>query len=70
MGTNAALIPNSGTIHDIKTGRDVKLSNVEVIAKLLRLELDLQTASWSPIRQVGKQKNPANCRVLMVVEDC
>lgn len=40
----AAGIPNSGTIRDIESGRDAKLSNVEAIAKVLGLKLELQSA--------------------------
>lgn len=39
----AAGIPNSGTIRDIEAGRDAKLSNVEAVAKVLGLRLELQT---------------------------
>ena len=40
----AACIPNSGTIRDIESGKDAKLSNVEAIAKVLGLKLELQSA--------------------------
>jgi ribosome-binding protein aMBF1 (putative translation factor) len=40
----AASIPNSGTIRDIESGRDAKLSNIEAIAKVLGLKLELQSA--------------------------
>jgi len=39
----AACIPNSGTIRDIESGKDAKLSNVEAIAKVLGLKLELQS---------------------------
>ncbi len=38
----AAGVPNSGTIRDIEAGRDAKLSNVEAIAKVLGLRLELE----------------------------
>jgi hypothetical protein len=34
-------IPNSATVRDIETGRDAKLSNVQAIAKVLGLRLEL-----------------------------
>jgi len=40
----AASIPNSGTIRDIESGKDAKLSNVEAIASVLGLKLELQSA--------------------------
>jgi DNA-binding XRE family transcriptional regulator len=40
----AAGIPNSGTIRDIESGRDAKLSNVEAVAKVLGLKLELKSA--------------------------
>jgi len=39
----AACIPNSGTIRDIESGKDAKLSTVEAIAKVLGLKLELQS---------------------------
>ncbi len=38
----AAGIPNSGTIRDIEASRDAKLSNIEAVAKVLGLRLELQ----------------------------
>ena len=38
----AAGIPNSGTIRDIEAGKDAKLSNIEAVAKVLGLRLELQ----------------------------
>jgi ribosome-binding protein aMBF1 (putative translation factor) len=40
----AAGIPNSGTIRDIESGKDAKLSNLEAIAKVLGLKLELRSA--------------------------
>jgi ribosome-binding protein aMBF1 (putative translation factor) len=40
----AAGIPNSGTIRDIEAGNDAKLSNLEAIAKVLGLKLELKSA--------------------------
>ncbi len=37
----SAGIPNSGTIRDMEAGSDAKLSNVEAVAKVLGLRLDL-----------------------------
>lgn len=37
----AAGIPNSGTIRDIEAGRDAKLSNIEAVARVLGLRLEL-----------------------------
>lgn len=34
-------IPNQGTIRDIEQGKDVKLSNLQAVAKALGLELEL-----------------------------
>jgi transcriptional regulator with XRE-family HTH domain len=34
-------IPNSNTVRDIKYGRDVQLSNVQAVAKVLGLRLEL-----------------------------
>jgi len=39
----AAGVPNSGTIRSIEAGRDAKLSNVEAIAKVLGLRLELES---------------------------
>jgi len=41
---HAAGIPNQSTIRDIEQGKDVKLSNLEALAKALGLELDLVPA--------------------------
>ncbi len=40
----AAGIPNSNTVKDVEYGRDAKLSNIEAIAKVLRLKLELVEA--------------------------
>lgn len=40
----AAGVPNSGTIRDIEAGNDAKLSNIEAIAKVLGLRLELEPA--------------------------
>ena len=40
----AASIPNSGTIRDIESGKDAKLSNIEAIANVLGLKLEWQSA--------------------------
>jgi hypothetical protein len=37
-------IPNQGTIRDIELGKDVKLSNLQAVAKALGLELELVAA--------------------------
>jgi ribosome-binding protein aMBF1 (putative translation factor) len=37
----AAGIPNQATIRDIEQGKDVKLSNLQAVAKVLGLKLDL-----------------------------
>jgi hypothetical protein len=37
-------IPNQGTIRDIEQGKDVKLSNLQAVAKALKLELELVPA--------------------------
>jgi DNA-binding XRE family transcriptional regulator len=37
----AAGIPNQATIRDIEQGKDVKLSNLHAVAKVLGLKLDL-----------------------------
>lgn len=37
-------IPNSNTVRDIESGRDVKLSNIEAVAKVLGMKLELTTA--------------------------
>ena len=37
----AAKIPNSGTIRDIEAGNDAKLSNIEAIAAVLGMKLEL-----------------------------
>ena len=37
-------IPNSNTVKDIEYGRDAKLSNIETIAKVLGLKLELVEA--------------------------
>ena len=37
-------IPNSNTVKDVEYGRDAKLSNIEAIAKVLRLKLELVDA--------------------------
>jgi ribosome biogenesis protein Tsr3 len=37
-------IPNSNTVKDVEYGRDAKLSNIEAIAKVLRLKLELVEA--------------------------
>jgi hypothetical protein len=37
-------IPNSNTVKDIEYGRDVKLSNIEAVAKVLGLKLELVEA--------------------------
>ena len=34
-------IPNSNTVKDVEYGRDAKLSNIEAIAKVLGLKLEL-----------------------------
>src|SRR5437870_1033334 len=34
-------IPNQGTIRDIEQGKDVKMSNLQAVAKALGLELEL-----------------------------
>ena len=34
-------VPNAGTVRDIEYGRDAKLSNVEAVAEVLGLQLDL-----------------------------
>jgi hypothetical protein len=39
-----ANIPNQGTIRDIEQGKDVKLSNLEAVAKALGLALELVPA--------------------------
>jgi hypothetical protein len=36
-------IPNSNTVKDVEYGRDAKLSNIEAIAKVLGLKLELVT---------------------------
>lgn len=41
----AAGIPNSGTIRDIEQGRDVRLSSLQAVAKVLGLQLDLVEAT-------------------------
>lgn len=38
----AAGVPNSGTIRDIEAGHDAKLSNIEAIARVLGLRLELE----------------------------
>jgi hypothetical protein len=38
-------IANSNTVRDIEYGRDAKLSNVEAVAKALRLRLELVAAN-------------------------
>lgn len=37
-------IPNQGTIRDIEQGKDVRLSNLQAVAKALKLELELVPA--------------------------
>ena len=37
-------IPNSNTVKDVEYGRDAKLSNIEAIAKVLGLKLELVDA--------------------------
>jgi DNA-binding XRE family transcriptional regulator len=37
----AAGVPNQATIRDIEQGKDVKLSNLQAVAKALGLELEL-----------------------------
>lgn len=37
-------IPNSNTVRDIESGHDVKLSNIEAVAKVLGMKLELTTA--------------------------
>src|SRR5215211_6737272 len=37
-------IPNQGTIRDLEQGKDVKLSNLQAVAKALNLELELVPA--------------------------
>jgi len=37
-------IPNSNTVKDVEYGRDAKLSNIEAIAKVLGLKLELVQA--------------------------
>ncbi len=37
-------IPNSNTVKDVEYGRDAKLSNIEAIAKVLGLKLELVEA--------------------------
>ena len=37
-------IPNSNTVKDIEYGRDAKLSNIEAVAKVLGLKLELVEA--------------------------
>ena len=37
----AAGIPNQATIRDIEQGKDVKLSNLQAVANVLRLKLEL-----------------------------
>ena len=39
----AAGIPNSGTIRDMEAGQDAKLSNVQAVAEVLGLRLELHT---------------------------
>lgn len=39
----AAGIPNSGTIRDMEAGADAKLSNVQAVAAVLGLRLELHT---------------------------
>lgn len=39
----AAGIPNSGTIRDMEAGADAKLSNVQAVATVLGLRLELHT---------------------------
>ena len=41
----AAGIPNSGTVRDIERGKDAQMSNVEKVAAVLGLELELREAS-------------------------
>ena len=41
----AAGIPNSGTVRDIERGQDAQISNVEKIAAVLGLQLELRDAS-------------------------
>jgi DNA-binding XRE family transcriptional regulator len=41
----AAGIPNQATIRDIEQGKDVKLSNLQAVAKVLGLELELVPTS-------------------------
>lgn len=41
----AAGIPNQATIRDIEQGKDVKLSNLQAVAKALGLELELVPAN-------------------------
>ena len=38
-------IPNQATIRDIEQGKDVKLSNLQVVAEALGLELELVSAN-------------------------
>jgi hypothetical protein len=38
-------IPNQATIRDIEQGKDVKLSNLQAVAKVLGLELELVASS-------------------------
>jgi hypothetical protein len=38
-------IPNQGTIRDIEQGKDVRLSNLQAVAKALKLELELVPVS-------------------------
>ena len=40
----AAGIPNQNTVRDIEYGRDVNLSNLEAVAEVLGLRLELVTA--------------------------
>jgi hypothetical protein len=37
--------PNQATIRDLERGKDVKLSNLQAVAKALKLELELVPAS-------------------------
>ena len=44
----AAGIPNSGTIRDMEAGADAKLSNVQAVAAVLGLRLELHTVEGQP----------------------
>lgn len=45
----AAGIPNSGTIRDMEAGQDAKLSNVQAVAEVLGLRLELHAVEGSSL---------------------